>query len=430
MLEHFSKIAKMAPPLKDRIRSAARALPPITDPSFGQHFDWLGKYNVVLLGDASHGTSEFYQARAEITKHLIKTHGFNAIALEADWPDAEAIDRFVRQRPGPQVKPPPEERPFRRFPTWMWRNREMQDLVHWLRDYNATIPNERRAGCYGLDLYSLGASLHAVIRYLDSVDPKMAKLARRRYGCLERWVDDPSAYGLASMIGGFETCEKTVINMLMKLLQKRLEYSAVNQDGEEFHSAEQNARLVVDAERYYRAMYYRDNKSWNLRDTHMFETLQRLMEFKKNAKAVVWAHNSHLGDARYTGMGRRKGEINLGQLCRENFGQDVAIVGCGTHTGTVAAAHEWDEPMVVMNVNPSRSDSYERLAHEAGLERFLLDLRRGECDESLREELRKERLERFIGVIYLPETERQSHYSHAMLAEQFDAYLWFDNTKA
>jgi erythromycin esterase-like protein len=215
----------------------------------------------------------------------------------------------------------------------MWWNKEMQDLVHSLRDSNAVVPKERRAGCYGLDLYSLGASLYAVIRYLDRVDPKMARLACRRYGCLERWTEDPSAYGLASMSPEFETCEKKVLSMLQQLLEKRLEYSAKEPDGEEFHSAEQNARLVVDAEKYYRSMYYRDEKSWNLRDTHMFETLQRLLAFKKDAKAVVWAHNSHLGDARYTSMGKRNGEIDLGQLCLQNFGQHVAIIGCGTHTG-------------------------------------------------------------------------------------------------
>src|SRR2546423_3129823 len=430
MSERLQRLAKMTPPLKDWIRSAAKPLPPITSESFARNFDWLSKHNIVLLGDATHGTSEFYHARAEITKHLIKHHGFNIIALEADWPNAEAVDRYVRQRPGPQAKIDPQEQLFKRFTTWLWRNKEFQDFVHWLREYNAGISKDQRAGCYGLDLYSLGASLSAVIRYLDRVDPKMANIARRRYGCLERWVEDPSAYGLASMSPGFASCEKAVVSMLQELLKKRLEYAAKKPDGEEFHSAEQNARLVVDAEKYYKAMYYRDDKSWNLRDTHMFETLQRLIKFRKNARAVIWAHNSHLGDARYTSMGKRNGEVNLGQLCRENFGSDVAIVGCGTHTGTVAAAHDWGGEMEVMNVNPSRSDSYEWLAHETGLERFLLDLRHGECDESLREELRKERLERFIGVIYLPETERGSHYTHAMLAEPFDAYLWFENTKA
>lgn len=267
----------------------------------------------------------------------------------------------------------------------------MQDLIHWLRDYSAAISKERRAGRYGLDLYNRGASLDAVIRYLDIVDSKTAKLARWRYGCLERWVRDPSTYSLASMNRDFGTCEKKGISMLAGLLLRRLEYSAMERDGEEFHPAGQNARLAVDAERYYRAMYYRDEKSWNLRDTHTCEILQRLMAFKKNARAVVWAHNSPLWGARYTSMGRRNGEINLGQLCRRNFGQGVAIC-CGTHTGIFAAAHEWDEPVVVMNANPSRSASCEWLAHETGLERFLFDLRRDVCDESLREELRKERL--------------------------------------
>jgi erythromycin esterase-like protein len=430
VLKLLSNLTKMIPPLKDRISSAAKPLPPISDESFGSHFDWLGKYRLVLLGDASHGTSEFYEARAEISKQLVAHHGFNVIALEADWPDAAALDRYVRQRPGPQAKLEAREVPFRRFPTWMWRNKEMQDLVHWLRDYNADLPTGQRAGIYGLDLYSMGRSMHAVIEYLERVDPEKARVARKRYGCLEPWLEDPSMYGLATMKQLFESCEKHVIKMLQDLLAKRLQYSTMMQDGEEFHSAEQNANVVVDAEEYYRAMYYNSALSWNLRDTHMFETLERLLNFKKNAKVIVWAHNSHLGDARYTSMGRIREEINLGQLCRQNFGDEVAIVGCGTHTGTVAAAHEWDGNMNVMNVNPSRKDSYEWVAHEVGMESFLLDLRNGVCDKELREELSKERLERFIGVIYRPHTERWSHYSGAMLAKQFDAYLWFDKTKA
>ena len=420
----------MSPSLIHRIRSAVKALPPLSDKSFGSHFDWLGKYRLVLLGDASHSTSEFYKARAEITQHLVEHHGFNIIALEADWPDAEALDRYVRQRPGLQAKIGPKELPFKRFPTWMWRNKEMQDLVHWLRDHNANLSKASRTGICGLDLYSMRLSLHAVIDYLDHVDPKMAKLARQRYGCLEPWLDDPSQYGLALMRREFESCEKAVITMLIDLLAKRLEYSTIKQDGEEFHSTEQNARLIVDAEEYYKAMYYSSALSWNLRDTHMFETLDRYLSFKPDSKVIIWAHNSHLGDARYTSMGRKRGEINLGQLCRERFGNEVAILGCGTHTGTVAAAHEWDDDMEVMQVNPSRKDSYERLAHEVGIESFLLDLRKEGCEEELRKELSKERLERFIGVIYRPDTELMSHYSGVMLAKQFDAYLWFNTTKA
>ncbi|OJJ47618.1 hypothetical protein ASPZODRAFT_15072 [Penicilliopsis zonata CBS 506.65] len=423
--------------LQQLLTAAAQPLPPIASADFAAQFDRFGDYQVVLLGDGSHGTSEFYAARAEITKRLIEQHGFTMVAVEADWPDAEAIDRYVRHRPGPKAHIGGKAgrfEPFKRFPTWMWRNREMQELAEWMREYNARQPAEKRAGFYGLDLYSMGASIRAVIDYLDRVDPEAGKLARRRYGCLEPWVEDPASYGLASL-RGMENCETRVLHMLQDLLAKRMEYPRHDaHDGEEFHSGEQNAHVVRDAEQYYKAMYYSSASSWTLRDTHMFETLRRIFQHKPaGSKAVVWAHNSHCGDARATSMGTRRNEVNIGQLCREGFGRDnVAIIGCGTHTGTVAAAHEWDEDMQVMSVNPSRSDSWEILAHNTGIPRFLLDLRKDRLDPTLRSALaaEKNRLERFIGVIYRPDSERVSHYSQAFLHNQFDAYVWFDRTEA
>jgi len=414
--------------LSQRLKNAAKALPPITSKAFPSYFDWLGDYDLVLLGDGSHGTSEFYSARAEISKRLIKEHGFKMVALEADWPDAEAIDHYVRRWHGHPGLAAPRDVPFKRFPTWMWRNKEMQDFVHWLRDYNEGLPREEKAGVFGLDLYSMGTSMHAVIDYLDAMDKDMAQEARERYGRLQRWVDRTHEYGFKMRRSVLESCEEDVIKMLLSLLKKRLEFSAVIHDGERFFSAEQNATVVVDAEEYYRKMYYSDEITWNLRDLHMFDTLKRLLEFRKS-KVIVWAHNSHLGDARETAMGMRRGEINLGQLCREHL-EHVAIVGCGTHDGTVAAAHEWDSDMEVMTVNPSRKDSWERVAHDTGLDSFLIDLRERHCDEALRDELAEERLERFIGVIYRPMTERWSHYSAAKLSKQFDAYLFFNTTQA
>lgn len=416
------------------IQANARPLPDISDKLFGSMFDGFRNYKVVLLGDGSHGTSEFYRARAEITKHLIENHGFTMVALEADWPDAEAVDRYVRLRAGPKARIGGKSKfePFKRFPTWMWRNREMQELVEWMRDRNAKMPAEERAGFYGLDLYSMGSSIRAVIDYLDGVDPEAAKAARKRYACLQPWVDDPAAYGLAAL-RGLQNCEEGVITMLRELLQKRLEYASREQDGEEFHSSAQNAFVVNDAEKYYKAMYYSSASSWTLRDTHMFNTLNRLLDWKPQGKAIVWAHNSHVGDARYTSMGMRRDEVNLGQLCRENLGKDnVAIIGCGTHTGTVAAAHEWDDDMEEMKVNPSRTDSWEYVCHSTGIPRFLLDLRAGYTDPDLRKGFAEAppRLERFIGVIYRPDTERISHYSQAYLHNQFDAYVWFDQTSA
>ncbi|KAI5283121.1 hypothetical protein KEM52_003516, partial [Ascosphaera acerosa] len=308
-----------------------------------------------------------------------------------------------------------------------------------------------RTGFYGLDLYSLGRSIDEVVRYLDRVDPRMAAVARERYATLMPWVEEPQNYGLAASYGydgdednDLSKVEEEVVQMLVDLLAKRLEYAAAAHDGDEFHSAEQNANVVADAERYYRSMYSVADDSWNLRDTHMFQTLERLLVAKGGlaSKAVVWAHTSHCGDARATSMGRGRDELNIGQLAREALGRDrVALLGCGTHAGTVAAAHDWGADMQVMHVNASRPDSWEALAHATGRPRFYLPLRaeaRG-MDEAearavarlvaaVREE--SPRLERFIGVIYRPLTERQSHYSRAWLAEQLDGYLWFDRTRA
>lgn len=430
----FSRMSQ----LQQLFTASARLLPEIKDPSFGSYFDSFGDYKVVLLGDGSHGTSEFYSARAEITKRLISQHGYTMVAVEADWPDAEAVDRYVRQRPGEKAGVGGHTKtfePFSRFPTWMWRNREMQDLVEWMRNRNAKLPDAQKAGFYGLDLYSMGASIRAVIDYLDQVDPDAGKQARLRYGCLQPWVEDPASYGLASL-RGLQDCESQVISMLKDILGRRLQYTedALNNQGDdEFHSGAQNAYLVRDAERYYKAMYYSSATSWTLRDTHMFDTLRRLLGHNPAGKAIVWAHNSHVGDARFTSMGTRRNEINIGQLCRENLGRDqVAILGCGTHTGTVAAAHEWDDDMAVMNVRPSRNDSWEMLAHQTGLPSFVLDLRKDRIDPELRDLMAAERLrlQRFIGVIYRPDTERISHYSQAYMHDQFDAYIWFDHSEA
>ncbi|KAL2162979.1 hypothetical protein VTH06DRAFT_6815 [Thermothelomyces fergusii] len=456
----------MAPPIEQDpavplLRAHATPLPPLSESTaaltdFMTHLLRTGgpgeeKPRIVLIGDASHGTSEFYEARAVLTRHLIDRHGFNIVAVEADWPDAEAIDRYVRFRPEPEPEPEGEgegkrkgegaarragrEPAFLRFPTWMWRNREVQRFTEWLRRHNAgRDPRSPDAvGFYGLDLYSLRASMRAVVEYLDRVDPAMADAARRRYARMAVWAEDPHEYGLGALTAGFEGCEGDVVRVLRDLLARRLDYAARSPDGDEFHSGEQNARLVKDAEQYYKAMYYGREESWNLRDRHMFETLVRVLKHRgrdgRPARAVVWAHNSHLGDARATSMGWSRGELNLGQLCREAFGRRLVLgIGCSGNTGTVAAARQWDGDMEVMTLRPGLPGSYEELLHAAGLDRFALDLRRGRCDDALREALLRRRLERFVGVIYSPRTERQSHYSAAVLPEQFDALLWFDKT--
>src|SRR5437588_1869061 len=370
--------------LPEMIAEAAEPLPPFDDPAFARLFDRFAKRRVVLLGEASHGTSEFYRARAAITRRLIEEHGFTIVAVEADWPDAAAVDRYARHRP---IRPGAEP-PFQRFPTWMWRNTDVDAFIDWLRAHNDKIPAERRAGFYGLDIYNMSGSIAAVLEYLDKIDPEAAAVARERYGCLTPWQKEPSTYGRAVLTAGYRKCEQAVIDQCRELRQSRLEYVA--QDGESFLDAAQNARLIASAERYYRIMYYGGAESWNLRDTHMFETLEHLLEAQgPQSRAVVWAHNSHIGDARYTEMGAVREELNIGQLCRERFGEQAALIGFGTHSGTVAAASDWGGDMEVKRVRSSHRDSYERACHDANVPRFLLDLG---PDQALRRRLLEPRL--------------------------------------
>ena len=407
-----------------RLIAAAEPLPDIDDAAFGAAFDRYADSRVVLLGEASHGTSEFYRARAAITRRLVEKHGFDFIAVEADWPDAAAIDRHVRWGLHRKMATPP----FSRFPTWMWRNSDVESFVRWLREYNAIRPAPKRVAFYGLDLYNMRASMAAVLEYLDKVDPGAAAEARERYACLAPWSSEPAAYGRAALSEGYAICEQPVLSILGDLARKSVEYAA--HDGERFFDATENARLVADAEHYYRVMYYGAHESWNLRDQHMFDTLERILAARGPAsKAVVWAHNSHIGDARYTEMGAVRSELNIGQLCRQRFGRGAALIGFGTHSGTVMAASDWDARAEVKTVRPSRSDSYESLCHDTGINRFLVDLRPGH-NELLRDVLREPRLERYIGVIYRPDTERMSHYSQANLPEQYDGFVWFDETSA
>ena len=410
--------------LPQMIAEAAEPLPDIEDPGFAALFDRYADARVVLLGEASHGTSEFYRARAAITRRLIERHGFKIIALEADWPDAATLDRVVRHREWREG----EEKAFARFPTWMWRNREFDTFVRWLYGHNEGRDQPGMAGLFGLDLYNLSGSMRAVIDYLEEKDPKLAAEARERYACLSPYARNPAAYGRVAMSAGFAFCRDEVVAMLKELLEKQLELAT--KDGEEWLDASGNARLVKNAEAYYRVMYLGSEDSWNLRDTHMFETLCALLDARgPDSKAVVWAHNSHIGDARFTEMGMARGELNIGQLAKQRFGDQARCIGFGTHGGTVAAADDWDRPMKVKAVRPSLPESYERLSHDSGVPRFLLDLREGE-NRRVSGLLEEPHLERFIGVIYRPETERWSHYSQAILPQQFDGWVWFDETEA
>jgi erythromycin esterase-like protein len=310
----------------------------------------------------------------------------------------------------------------------MWRNREMDVFTGWLRDHNRFRTEEERAGIYGLDLYSLSGSIRAVIAYLERIDPEVAALARDRYACLSPWAEEPQGYGRKALADGFARCEADVTAMLLDLMDKRAAYTT--DDGDDWLDAAGNARLVKAAEGYYRSLFYGSAESWNLRDRHMFDSLESLLGAKgPDAKAVVWAHNSHIGDARFTEMGARRGELNLGQLCRERWGDEAALIGFGAGGGTVAAADDWEGPMRIKPVSPPLDGSYEALLSQAGCGSCLLDLR-NEDNEALRYRLLRPRLERFIGVVYRPETERWSHYSECSLPQQFDAFVWFETTRA
>jgi erythromycin esterase-like protein len=392
----------------------------------------IGEARFVLLGEASHGTHEFYAERAEITKRLIAEKEFTAVAVEADWPDAYQVNRYVRGV-GAGESVADALRSFKRFPTWMWRNRDVLDFLSWLRAHNdARRKNDPRVGFYGLDLYSLHASMAAVLTYLDRVDPEAARRARYRYSCFDHFGEDPQAYGYAASFDLSASCEDEVIIELAELRRRAAEYAA--RDGrvaaDEYFYAEQNARLVKNAEEYYRAMFHDHISSWNLRDRHMAETLEALMSHlegqARRPKVVVWAHNSHLGDARATRMGEA-GELNLGQLVRQRYGREAVLIGFTTYQGTVTAASTWGGQAEHKRVRPALPDSYEALFHDLGLPRFLFVW--GDDGDVLRT-LSRPRLERAIGVIYLPETERISHYFHARLADQFDAVLHFDETRA
>ena len=384
----------------------------------------------VLIGEASHGTHEFYFERAAITKRLIAEKDFSILAIEADWPDSARVHRYVRGVSS-DANPDQALSGFRRFPTWMWRNKVVLEFVEWLRGFNEKLdPKRPPVGFYGMDLYSLHASIEAVLRYLDKVDPEAARRARLRYSCFDHFGHDPQEYAYAATVGAIESCENAVVQQLAELQQRAAEF--LSRDGEvaaeEFFFAEQNARLVKDAERYYRAMFRGRASSWNLRDQHMVETLENLvghLNGSRQPKAIVWAHNSHLGDARSTEMSHH-GEVNVGQLVRERFDGDAVLIGFSTYQGTVTAASDWGAPAEQKNVRPALRGSYEDLFHQTGLPRFSIDLQ-GAGQIGV---LQQRRLERAIGVIYRPETERLSHYFHARLPEQFDAFIHIDKTRA
>ncbi len=437
--------------------------------------NWIGDASIVLLGEASHGTHEFYSARAALTRELIERKGFQAVAIEGDWPDAFRVNQYIRglmtgdggQRTVGCAQTAAEVLSgFARFPEWMWRNTDVRDFIEWLRRHNETSglapgrpepsaahrppstgfrPLSAGVGFYGLDLYSLHSSMRTVLAYLDKVDPAAAAAARKSYGCFDHYGADTETYAWATHRQGGASCEDAVVGQLTALHLKRSEFLRIA-PAEAYFDAEQNAQLVVNAERYYRTMFEGRISSWNLRDQHMADTTAALLDHlarqawtdepptvhrapARRAKLVVWAHNSHVGDARATEMGDR-GEHTLGQLLRERFGSEVKLVGFTTYAGAVMAATDWGGQAEVKTVRPALEGSWEKHFHDRGQDFFFLPLQPAIANRQPEIGKTDRRLNRAIGVIYRPETERQSHYFYTTLASQFDAVLHFDRTTA
>src|ERR1700731_24118 len=416
-------------PLTEALRETAHRLTGASQ-NYDPLMDRIGNAHFVLLGEASHGTHEFYHERAQITQRLIKEKGFTAVVVEADWPDAYRVNRYGHAA-SDDVFAIEALADFRRFPTWMWRNTDVVEFLEWLHDHNeALLPNATKTGFYGLDLYSLRASMEAVLRYLEKIDPDAARRARARYACFDQFGDDIQNYGFAAGIGLTKSCREEVVAQLVELQRRAMEYA--RRDGrmaeDELFYAEQNARLVKNAEEYYRSMFLEEVSSWNLRDRHMVETLNAVVAHLDRRgggpKGVVLGDNFYFGDARATEMGKR-GELNVGQLVREKYGRDAVLVGFTTHHGTVTAASDWGGIAERKRVRSALPGSYEALFHSALAARFLLIWR---AAGAVSDALRDPRLERAIGVIYRPETECMSHYFQARLPLQFDAVLHFDET--
>lgn len=417
--------------LVDIVTTAAEPIDE-TEKHYSTLLNKIGDARFVLIGEETHGTQEFYQTRIEITKQLISKKGFMAIAIEGDWPNAYHIHRYI-QGIGNKDLSEKALSGFTRFPTWMWRNQTLPPFLRWLRTHNDNLsPFDKKIGFYGLDLYSLYASMQAVIDYLSKVDAEAAERARQRYACFEHAKLDPQMYGYLASQHVRQSCVKEAVEQLLEMQYHAIHY--IQEDAlaeDDFFYAMQNARVVKNAENYYRSLFEGHETSWNIRDRHMIETLNILIDhlekrFNKPAKIVVWAHNSHVGDARATEMGQQ-GEVNIGQLAREHHNGDVYLIGFSTYQGSVTAASDWDGPAEQKQVNPGLASSYEDLFHQVKYKNFLLDLHR---NKELEHFLHIPRLQRAIGVIYRPETERASHYFFTRLPYQFDSIIHLDQTTA
>jgi erythromycin esterase len=417
-----SLVSRVADELVSEVRQ--RALPLHTSDDLAPLLERIGNARYVLLGEASHGTSEYYAWRHRISQRLIREKGFSFIAVEGDWPDCYRVNRYIRGFADSGRNAREVLHQFNRWPTWMWANLEVIELAEWLRAHNEKLPAERKVGFYGLDVYSLWDSMHAVLEYLERSDGKAAESARKAFECFEPYSEDVQEYARATMWVP-ESCEDEVITLLRDLRKTIPKYDA---DGREaYFDAEQNALVAKNAELYYRTMVRGGASSWNIRDGHMFETLERLMRHHgPDAKAIVWEHNTHIGDARATDM-RALGEVNLGQFVREEHGDEaVVLVGFSSHRGTVIAGDSWDAPMEVMRVPPGRAGSWEDVLHQAGDDDKMLLFDR----ISRLSPIYEERGHRAIGVVYHPEYEHYGNYVPTVLPQRYDALLYFDESHA
>lgn len=408
------------------------AIEPLSDAGdYSSLLKKIGDARFVMIGEATHGTHEFYKTRIEITQQLIEQKGFMAVAIEGDWPDAHRVHRYLQ---GMDNTDDSESalNDFTRFPTWMWKNTTMPPFLKWLREHNDAIAPVHKIGFYGLDLYSLNSSMQAVFNYLMKEDPKSALEAKNRYACFDHMNVDPQMYAYLVTNRMKKSCVDEVISELRDIQHNAFKY--LQKDGitaeDNYFFAVQNARIVKNAETYYRSMFEGHISSWNIRDSHMVDTLNILADhlehrFNKPAKIIIWAHNSHVGDARATEMGER-GEVNIGQLMREQH-MDTYSIGFSTYEGYVTAASNWDEPALHKKIVPGFEESYEELFHQLRYKNFILHLI---GNEALDHFLKIPRLQRAIGVIYRPETERLSHYFFTQLPWQFDSVIHFDKTSA
>jgi Erythromycin esterase homolog len=381
----------------------------------------IGDRPVVMLGEASHGTHEYYTWRTAISKRLIQEKGFSFIAVEGDWPDCYKINRYVKgyKDAGNNINEVLHN--FDRWPTWMWANWEVAALAEWLREYNQPLPANKKIGFYGLDVYSLWDSMYAMVDYLEKEDPKAAQSVKKAIQCFEPFQENEQAYARFSLTE--HSCRDKVLDLLKEI---RMKAQFLDGDREAGFNTEQNAFIAVNAEKYYRSMMSFDNQSWNVRDTHMMDTLDRLLSFHgESAKGIVWEHNTHIGDARATDMSRA-GMVNIGQLAREKYGEKkVYLAGFGTYQGSVIAGEEWGALMKEMKVPPARQGSVEEYLHNKNIGNgYLL------FSEEKNEKFQKRLPHRAIGVVYDPANEKYGNYVSSMMPERYNAFIFIDETKA